>query len=51
MHCVFSVIQIKESAVHHQADPGGDEDDLGEGPAFRDQRPVRRRLPAVVGAH
>ena len=48
---VLSVIQGKDSAVIHQVDPGGDEDDLGGGQAFRDQRPVRRRLPAVVGAH
>ena len=48
---VLSVIQGKYSAVIHQVDPGGDEDNLGGGQAFRDQRPVRRRLPAVVGAH
>ena len=48
---VFPGTQRKESAVYHQAEPGGDEDDLGWGQAFCDQRPVHRRLPAVVGAH
>ena len=41
----------KESAVYHQAEPGGDEDDLGWGQAFCDRRPVHRQLPVVVGAH
>ena len=48
---IFRVNQRKESAVCHKADPGGDEDDLGWGQEFCDRRPVRRRLPAVVGAH
>ena len=43
-------IQRKESVVCHQADSEGDEDDLGWGQTFRDRRPLRRRLPAVVGA-
>ena len=47
---VFPVTQRKESAVSHQADLGGSEDDLGGGQAFHHQRRVRRRLPAVVGA-
>ena len=48
---IFRVNQRKESAVCHKADPGGDEDDLGWGQEFCDRRPVRCRLPAVVGAH
>ena len=47
----FPVTQRKESAVCHQADPGGDEDDLGGGQGFHDRRPGRRRLLVVVGAH
>ena len=43
--------QRKESAVCHQAEPGGYEDDLGGGQTSCDQRPLRRRLLAVVGAH
>ena len=48
---IFPATQRKESAVSHQADQGGCEDDLGWGQAFCDQRPVRRRLPAVIGGH
>ena len=48
---VFPVSQRKEFAVCYQADPGGDEDDLGGGQGFHDRRPGRRRLLVVVGAH
>ena len=48
---IFRVNHGKESAVCHKADPGGNENDLGWGQAFCDRRPVRRRLPAVIGAH
>ena len=48
---VFPVTLRKEAAVCHQAEPGGYEDDLGGGQTSCDQRPLRRRLLAVVGAH